>query len=194
MSTHFTGVAEKAVLQRKAVLNKINQTWGELEKLEKEVLKSIPEDTSIVDAIQYACVYMMNANIALEASLEEDSPQTRKASPAQVFRVGRNRIEEATLDQLLSVLTTIKSWDPPNAEETKRATSFASSLVAKTCGIEKNTISDIWVERLNLPGKTRQFHGLVFEWLSGKPDRLCQVIKSHVDEALHSKINDFFRP
>jgi len=194
MSTHFTVVAEKAVLQRKAVLNKINQIWGELEKLEKEVLKSIPEDTSIVDAIQYACVYMMNANIALEASLEEDSPQARKASPAQVFRVGRNRIEEATLDQLLSVLTTIKSWDPQNAEETKSATSFASSLVAKACGIEKNTISDIWVERLNLPDKTRQFHGLAFEWLSGKPDRLCQVIKAHVDEALHSKINDFFRP
>lgn len=80
------------------------------------------------------------------------------------------------------------------SEETRSATSFASSLVAKTHGVERNTVYDIWVRRLNLPGQTRGFNELVFEWLARKSDRLCQVIKVHVDEALHSKINDFFPP
>jgi hypothetical protein len=180
MSGHFTHEAEKAVLRRKAVVNRFNSLYGEMEDLEKEVLKSMPEATSIVEAIQLVCTHLMNGNIDIEASLYENLPE-------------QNRIEETTLKQLLDVLTMIKSCGPRSVEETRSATSFASSLIAKSYGIEKNTIYDIWVRRLGLPGQTRGFNELVFEWLTGKSDRLCQVVKAHVEEALHSKINDFFR-
>ena len=181
MSAHFTAVAEKAVFQRKSALNNINQIWGELEKLRGEVSASMPEADSIIEALDFGCTHLMNCSIDVEASLYENLPE-------------QNRIEEVTLDQLLSVLTTIKSYGPRSVEETRSATSFASSLVANTYGIERNTAYDIWVRRLNLPGQTRGFNELVFEWLTRKSDRLWQVIKAHVDEALHSKINDFFRP
>jgi hypothetical protein len=180
MSTHFTDVAEKAVFQRKAVLNRINQIWGELENLRSEVSDSMPEAESINEALDYGCTHMMNCSIEVEAALHENLPE-------------QNRIEEATLEQLLSVLTMIRSCSPRSLEETRSATSFASSLTAKACGIERNTIYDIWVRRLNLPGQTRGFNEMVFEWLSRKPDRLRQVIKAHVDGSLHFKIDEFFR-
>ena len=181
MNTQFTSVAEKAVLQRKAVLNRINAIWGELEKLRTEVSDSMPEAEYINETLDYGCTHMMNCSIDVQAALYENLPE-------------QNRIEKTTLDQLLSVLTTIKSYDPRNMEEAKQATTFASSLVANTCGVERNTICDIWVRRLNLPGQTRSFNELVYEWQRGNPDRLREIIKAHVDKSLYSQIDDFFRP
>lgn len=180
MSAHFTAVAEKTVLQRRSVLNRINHIWGELEKLRGEVSESMPEAASIIESLDYGCTHLMNCSIDVEASLYENLPE-------------QNRIEEATLDQLLSVLTTIRSCSPRSVEETRRARIFGSSLVAKSREKEQNTISDLWVRRLNLSGQTREFDELVFEWLTKKADRLCQVIKAHVDEAFHAKIDEVFR-
>jgi hypothetical protein len=180
MTAHFTQEAEKVIRDKEVVRDRFNRIWQELCILEKEVPKLIPKAPAIIDAIQLASTHMMNASIEIDEEIYENLP-------------GQSRIEEATLSQLLDVLTMIKAYDPRNEKETKQAISYSAALIARSYGIEKNTIYDIWVRRLNLPGQTSGFNELVSEWLKGQPNRLCQVIKVHVQEALHSIVDDFFR-
>jgi hypothetical protein len=180
MNDHFTLEAQKEIHRRQAVVKRYNYLWKEMLDLEKEVLKSMGEDNPITETIQLVCTHMMNGSIELDDAMYENLPV-------------QNRIEGTTLNQLMDVLTMIKTSGPRNAEETKNATASASALIAKAYEVEKNTISDIWVRRLDLPGQTRGFNELVFEWLSGKPDRLRQVIKAHVEETLRSKVDKFFQ-
>jgi len=180
MNDHFTLEAQNEIRQREAVVKRYNYLWKEMLNLEKHVLKSMGEDNPITESIQLVCTHMMNGSIELDDALYENLPT-------------QNQIEETTLNQLLDVLTMIKTSGPRSFEETRSATASSSALIARAYGIEKQTICDIWVRRLDLPGQTRGFNELVFEWLSGKPDRLRQVIKAHVGEILRSKVNIFFQ-
>jgi hypothetical protein len=179
MNGNLTQDAQKEVQRRQAVFKRYNYLWGEMLDLEKEVLTTMGEDNPITETIQMVCTHMMNGNIELEDALYEKLPT-------------QNQIEETTLNQLLDVLTMIKTSGPRSFDETRSATASSSALIARAYGVEKQTICDIWVRRLDLPSQTKEFNELVFEWLSGKPDKLCQVIKIHIDVRLHPKINEFF--
>ena len=179
MNGNFTQDAQRELQRRQAVFKRYNYLWEEMLDLEKEVLRTRGEDDPITETIQMVATHMMNGNIELEDALYERLPS-------------KNRIEETTLNQLLDVLTIIKTSGPRDIDETRRTTAHASSLIAKAYGIEKNTIFDIWVRRLNLPGQTREFNELVFEWLTGRSDRLRQVIKAHVCESLRLAVDEFF--
>jgi hypothetical protein len=74
---------------------------------------------------------------------------------------GCNQFKRKSLKHIFDLLRSIKWARPKNRCEIRPAHVTAAKNVAKSCGVRRNTISDIPVRRLSLDKKTEGFIDLL---------------------------------
>jgi hypothetical protein len=157
------------------ILSEMEKVWNLAEIISKSAKKVLGEDNPILESIEIACVHLMNACIEIEENLNQNSG---------------NKIEKATLAQIIDVLTRIEWAGPKNRNELISAFQKAVAEVGKFNGVERNTIADACTRRLQL--NRDGFLDLVESWIAGDYKALERILKSHCNIEIHQLIQDFF--
>jgi hypothetical protein len=201
MNTYSNSFYENEIRTRQMIYEKYRTLFRETEALEKEAIKKLGENDPIAEELSTVWIHMMNGDISIEKYLQSNVPGYRKAL-LNSFKIeegpclnapGGGKFEFKTLKQIFQVLESIKWSGAQNRAEIRSACSSAAKLTAKSYGIERNTVADIWVRRLSLEKKTAGFISLVEEWLAGDASGLKRVLKSHTHNSLHGLIDAFFK-
>jgi hypothetical protein len=201
MNTYSNGFFEDDIWARQMIYEKYKTIYRMAEALEKETKKMLGDSHPISEEISLVCTHVMNGDISIEESLHSNVPGRNKAE-LNSFKIEENlysnaprcgKLEFETLKQIFQALESIKWSGARNRAEIRNACSAAAKIVAKSHGIERNTVADIWVRRLGLEKKTEGFIDLVEEWLNGDASGLKRALKSHTHESLHGLIDAFFK-
>jgi hypothetical protein len=181
METYSNCFSDGKIRTREMIYEKYGNIYRLALDLEKETMKLLGDDHPITDEISLVCTHMMNGDIGIEDYLYSDVQ-------------GCNQLELETLKQVFQVLESIDWSGAKNREEIRSACNNAAKLTAKSLGIKRNTVADIWVRRLGLPKKTEGFLDLVEDWLTNGDDSgLKGILKSHTPYSMHQLIDGFFK-
>jgi hypothetical protein len=201
MNTYSNSFYENEIRTRQMIYEKYRTLFRETEALEKEAIKKLGENDPIAEELSTVWIHMMNGDISIEKYLQSNVPGRSQAAlntlktkeGLYLGAAGCNQLEFKTLKQLFQVLESIKWSGAQNRAEIRSACSSAAKLTAKSYGIERNTVADIWVTRLGLEKKTAGFIDLVEGWLNGDASGLKRVLKCHTYNSLHGLIDAFFK-
>ena len=171
---------DEAVRTRQAIYAKYEKIYRLAEALEKETIAKLGGSHPITEELGFVCVHLMNGDFEIKENLYAELP-------------GSNKLESGTLKQVFDVLNSIWWSGARSRWEIRSACCDATKMVAKSHGVERNTVADLWVRRLGLEKKTEGFIALVEAWLNGDASGLEQALKGHTHERLHDSIDGFFR-
>ena len=186
MDAYNNRVFDGEIRTREMVCEKYRTIYTMALDLEKETMEVLGDNHPITEEISLVCTHMMNGDIGIEDYLNLEIPSGNHFEPET------NHLELDTLKQVFQVLESINLSGPRNRGEIRSACSNAAKMTAKSHGIERNTVADIWIRRLGLEKKTEGFIDLVEKWLNGDDSELKRVLKSHTHYGLHGLIDAFF--